>query len=127
MMSARKRWLGWSAAASGTLVVDAGARRAVVERGGSLLPAGILAVSGHFGAGDVVTLQTADGATFARGLVNYTAADLERIQGLQTEQVLEILGVCACDEVINRDDLAVIRRDEPALPTTQVSHSRGIH
>lgn len=122
LMSARKRWLGWSAAASGILVVDAGARRAVVEGGGSLLPAGILAVNGHFVAGDVVTLQTADGAAFARGLVNYAATDLDRIRGLQTEQVLNLLGVCACDEVINRDDLAVIRRGESSFASKQVSH-----
>ena len=112
-MPARKRWLGWSAAASGSLRVDCGARRAVVERGSSLLAAGIEQVSGAFGVGDVVTLETAAGGVFARGLVNYSAVDLERIKGLQTDQVLDRLGVCACDEVIHRDDLAVICRDGP--------------
>ena len=119
-MPARKRWLGWSAAASGTLRVDSGARRAVVERGSSLLAAGIQQVSGTFGVGDVVTLETAASGVFARGLVNYSAVDLERIKGLQTDQVLDCLGVCACDEVIHRDDLAVIRRDEPAAPVQGV-------
>ena len=115
LMPARKRWLGWSATVSGKLTVDAGARQAVLERGGSLLPAGVLAVAGSFIAGDVVTLETTDGSCFARGFVNYNSLDLEQIKGMQTEKVLEILGVCACDEVIHRDDLAVICREERAL------------
>ena len=115
LMPARKRWLGWSATVSGKLTVDVGARQAVLERGGSLLPAGVLAVAGSFVAGDVVTLETTDGSCFARGFVNYNSLDLEQIKGMQTEKVLEILGVCACDEVIHRDDLAVICREEPAL------------
>ena len=115
LMPARKRWLGWSATVSGKLTVDVGARQAVLERGGSLLPAGVLAVAGSFVAGDVVTLETTDGSCFARGFVNYSSHDLEQIKGMQTEKVLEILGVCACDEVIHRDDLAVVCREEPAL------------
>ncbi|MGB0653847.1 MAG: glutamate 5-kinase [Pirellulales bacterium] len=112
LMPAKKRWLGWSASVSGKLVVDAGARQAVLERGSSLLPAGVLAVSGNFVVGDVVTLEATDGSCFARGLVNYGSDDLERIRGLKTDSVLEILGVCACDEVIHRDDLVVICRQE---------------
>ena len=115
-MPARKRWLGWSAPASGTLVVDAGARRAVVNGGSSLLAAGVLSVSGSFVPGDIVTLETPDGGVFARGLVNYAAADLDKIRGLQTEQVLERLGRCGCDAVIHRDDLAVIQQDQSLLP-----------
>ena len=115
-MPARKRWLGWSAPASGTLVVDAGARRAVVNGGSSLLAAGVLSVSGSFGPGDIVTLETPDGGVFARGLVNYAAADLDKIRGLQTEQVLERLGRCGCDAVIHRDDLVVIQQDQLSLP-----------
>jgi glutamate 5-kinase len=115
LMPAKKRWLGWSASVSGKLIVDSGARQALIEQGSSLLPAGVLVVIGNFIAGDVVTLETTDGTCFARGFVNYNSSDLEQIKGLQTEKVLEILGVCACDEVIHRDDLAVICREEPAL------------
>ena len=113
-MPAKKRWLGWSASVSGKLVVDAGAQHAVLERGSSLLPAGVLAVSGNFVVGDVVTLETTDGSCFARGLVNYGSSDLERIRGLKTDRVLKILGVCACDEVIHRDDLVIICREGSA-------------
>ncbi|MDO7713281.1 MAG: hypothetical protein MUP93_00285, partial [Pirellulales bacterium] len=77
----------------------------------AVLPAGVLAVSGNFVIGDVVTLEATDGSCFARGLVNYGSDDLERIRGLKTDRVLEILGVCACDEVIHRDDLVVICRE----------------
>ena len=76
------------------------------------MPAGVLAVSGTFVVGDVVTLEASDGSCFARGLVNYSSIDLERIRGLKTNRVLEILGVCAYDEVIHRDDLVVLCREE---------------
>lgn len=112
LVPAKKRWLGWSASVSGKIVVDNGARQAILERGGSLLPAGVLAVSGKFVVGDVVTLEASDGSCFARGLVNYSSIDLERIRGLKTDRILEILGVCAYDEVIHRDDLVVICREE---------------
>ena len=112
LVPAKKRWLGWSASVSGKIVVDNGARQAILERGSSLLPAGVLAVSGKFVVGDVVTLEASDGSCFARGLVNYSSIDLERIRGLKTDRILEILGVCAYDEVIHRDDLVVICREE---------------
>jgi glutamate 5-kinase len=110
-MSAWKRWLGWSAEARGGLTVDAGARDAIVTGGRSLLAAGITDLSGDFREGDVVTIRAADGAPFARGLVNYPAADLTRIVGLRTERIAEVLGYCPYDEVIHRDNLAVISRD----------------
>ena len=112
LVPAKKRWLGWSASVSGRILVDNGARQAILERGSSLLPAGVLAVSGKFVVGDVVTLEASDGSCFARGLVNYSSIDLERIRGLKTDRILEILGVCAYDEVIHRDDLVVICREE---------------
>jgi len=112
LVPAKKRWLGWSASVSGKIIVDNGARQAILERGSSLLPAGVLAISGKFVVGDVVTLEASDGSCFARGLVNYSSIDLERIRGLKTERILAILGVCAYDEVIHRDDLVVICREE---------------
>ena len=112
LVPAKKRWLGWSASVSGKILVDDGARQAILERGSSLLPAGVLAVSGKFAIGDVVTLEASDGSCFARGLVNYSSIDLEQIRGLKTDRILEILGVCAYDEVIHRDDLVVKCREE---------------
>ena len=109
-VSAWKRWLGWSAEARGTLVVDAGAREAIVKGGRSLLAAGITGLDGEFTAGDVVTIASAGGPAFARGLVNYPAAELARIVGLRTERIAEVLGYCPYEEVIHRDNLAVLSR-----------------
>jgi glutamate 5-kinase len=112
-MPAWKRWLAWSADARGTIAVDAGAREAVVRRGGSLLAAGVTAVDGRFVAGDVVALAAEPAGIFARGLVNYPAEELRRIAGARTERIAELLGYCPYDEVIHRDNLAVLRRDDP--------------
>jgi glutamate 5-kinase len=113
-MPAWKRWLGWSADARGTVLVDTGAREAVVTGGSSLLAAGIRSLSGDFAAGDVVALATADGRVFARGLVNYPADELRRIAGLRTERIAEVLGSVPYEEVVHRDNLAVIDRDDAA-------------
>ncbi|MBM4021325.1 MAG: glutamate 5-kinase [Planctomycetes bacterium] len=110
-MPAWKRWLGWSADARGTIDVDAGAREAIVAGGRSLLAAGIAGLEGRFAAGDVVALRCGGGAAFARGLVNYPAEELTRIAGLRTERIAEVLGYCPYEEVIHRDNLAVISRD----------------
>ena len=110
-MPAWKRWLGWSADSRGTLFVDDGAQTAVVERGRSLLAAGIRQLAGSFGSGDVVTLAGPDGREFARGLVNYPAAEVSRIMGMKTDQIPGELGYCPYEEVVHRDNLAVIRRD----------------
>lgn len=110
-MPAWKRWLGWSADARGTIEVDAGARQAIVAGGRSLLAAGVIGLQGQFTAGDVVALSCGGGAAFARGLVNYPAAELAGIIGLKTERIAEVLGYCPYEEVIHRDNLAVISRD----------------
>jgi glutamate 5-kinase len=111
-MPAWKRWLGWSADSRGRIVVDPGAQQAVIVQGRSLLAAGIRRLEGSFATGDVVSLAGEDGREFARGLVNYPEADLKRIAGLKTEQIAGELGYCPYDEVVHRDNLAVIRRDQ---------------
>jgi glutamate 5-kinase len=107
-MPAWKRWLGYTAQPRGRVVVDAGARQAVQKQGRSLLPIGIIQIAGTFGKGDVVTLCDADGVEFARGLSNYSSADVERIRGLRSEQVREVMGISAYEEVIHRDNMVVI-------------------
>jgi glutamate 5-kinase len=107
-LPAWKRWLGFTARPKGRLVVDAGARRAVQNQGRSLLPIGVIEISGTFGKGDVIALCDIDGTEFARGLTNYSAADAGRICGLRTEQIGEVLGVVPYEEVVHRDNLVVI-------------------
>ena len=113
-MPAWKRWLAWSADARGTVAVDAGAHRAVVAGGRSLLAAGVTGLDGEFAAGDVVALAGPDGSVFARGLVNYPAAELRRIAGARTERIAELLGSVPYEEVVHRDNLAIVRRDDAA-------------
>jgi glutamate 5-kinase len=102
-----KRWIGFTAQPRGVLVVDDGARRAVEHQGKSLLPIGIVNVEGTFRKGDVVAIRDAAGAEFARGLSNYSAADVLRIKKLKTEQIAAALGQCPYDEIIHRDNMAV--------------------
>src|SRR5262245_28505479 len=103
-----KRWLGFTARPKGRLLVDAGARNAVQHKGRSLLPIGVVEVTGSFGKGDIVTLCDADGTEFARGLTNYTSADASRICGLRTEKIAEVLGTIPYEEIVHRDNLVVI-------------------
>ncbi len=113
-MSSRKHWLAYTAHPLGVLQVDAGAARALRERGRSLLPAGIVAVRGEFGIGDPVTCSDPDGAEIARGLVAYASADVARICGLATPQIARVLGYSNGNEVIHRDDLVLLDRASPA-------------
>jgi len=103
-----KRWLGYTAQPKGRLVVDAGARNAVQHQGRSLLAIGVVEVKGTFGKGDVVALCDPEGIEFARGLTNYTAADADRIRGLRTEEIADVLGGVPYEEVVHRDNLVVI-------------------
>ncbi len=107
-LSGRKRWIAFFHKARGTLVVDEGARLAVVEKGKSLLPIGVRAVEGDFEAGDVVNVCTADGRPFARGVTDYSAAQIRRIRGRRTAEVATILGSPDYEEVIHRDNMVVL-------------------
>jgi glutamate 5-kinase len=107
LVTARKRWIGFAVQPRGRLVVDAGARRAVQRQGRSLLPIGIVKVTGSFKKGDVVALCDSDGSEFARGLTNYGSDDIRRIRGLRTGEIAEALGHCPYDEVIHRDNMVV--------------------
>jgi len=106
-LQSKKRWLGFTAQPRGKILTDAGARAAVQHQGRSLLPIGVVGVSGGFHKGDVVALCDAEGQEFARGLTNYSADDARKICGLRTEQVAEVLGSLPYEEVVHRDNLVV--------------------
>ncbi|MFL5240648.1 MAG: glutamate 5-kinase [Gemmataceae bacterium] len=108
VVPAWKRWLGYTARPKGKFVVDAGAQKAVHLNGKSLLPIGILQVTGTFRKGDVITLCNSDGEEFARGLTNYSSEDASRICGLRSDQVGMVLGTQPYEEVVHRDNLVVI-------------------
>ncbi len=106
-VSLRKRWIGYTVQPRGWLVLDAGAERAVAEQGKSLLPIGVLQTSGHFSKGDVVGLRGVSGAEIGRGLSNYASDQMERIIGLPSGQIQEILDHSPYEEVVHRDNLVV--------------------
>jgi glutamate 5-kinase len=102
----RSRWIG-SARPVGAVVVDEGAVAAVVEKNKSLLPAGIVGVTGTFEKGDLIGVVNAAGQEVARGLSNYSSGMVERIRGKRTAEVREMLGEAAYDEVVHRDNLVI--------------------
>jgi glutamate 5-kinase len=103
----RKRWIVTTLRPRGTLFIDEGAKAAVVSRGKSLLPSGILSVDGEFEFGDLVRCCDRSGLEFGRGLVNYPGRDVRLIKGLHTSKIEATLGHKHCDEVIHRDNLVV--------------------
>ena len=106
-MAAKKHWIAFSKKARGKLIVDEGARIAMVERGKSLLPSGIIGVEGGFDRGDAVRLCSADGSELATGVINYALTELLRIMGHKSSDIETILGYKYADEVVHRDNLVL--------------------
>jgi glutamate 5-kinase len=103
-LGSRKLWIAFALAASGRIVVDDGARRALCADHRSLLPAGVRDVEGAFDADDAVEIVGPDGRPFAKGLVRYAAATLRSVAGRRTADLAEGLP----HEVVHRDDLVVL-------------------
>jgi glutamate 5-kinase len=104
----RQLWLAHATSGKGSIVLDAGAVRALTERRASLLPAGITGVTGSFVDGDPVDLVAPDGRVIARGLVNYDAAELPALMGRSTRELAAELGSSYEREVVHRDDLTLL-------------------
>ncbi len=105
--SARKRWIAGTLAPLGVMVVDEGAARALTA-GRSLLPAGVRSVEGEFNLGDPVAVRDGAGRELARGLAAYAACDARKIAGHRSDEIEALLGWSAGDELIHRDDLALL-------------------
>ena len=106
-MSRRDRWIAQASRPAGTIVVDAGAAKALSQGGKSLLPSGITGVKGKFGKGDIVAVADPTGEPIARGLTNYSAEQIDLIKGLKTTQIPAALGDKPYDEVIHRNNMTV--------------------
>jgi len=106
-MAARKHWIAFTKKPKGKLILDDGAHKAVAERGKSLLPSGIRQLDGTFERGDAVRLCDLNGKEFAKGVTNYNSAELIRIIGKNTKEILQILGYQYGDEVVHRDNLVI--------------------
>ena len=103
-----KHWLAFTAKTRGRIMIDAGAVRALCERGRSLLPAGILRVEGEFRIGESVICVNEGGQEVARGLAGYSSLDVARLAGQRTNEIERVLGYSNGDEIIHRDDLVLM-------------------
>ncbi len=106
-MDRRKCWLAYAARPKGVIVVDAGAAKALVSGGKSLLPVGVKDVEGDFREGAPVTLKNAEGLDIAVGLSSFSSAELRLIMGKPSSMIVEILGEGRHDEVVHRDNLVL--------------------
>lgn len=107
-LSHRKRWIAFGRAVQGRLRIDDGACGALLRNGKSLLAAGIVEVQGTFDVGAAVAIADVSGKDIARGLVNYSSRELDLIKGRKSKEIVDILGHKDFDEVIHRDNLAVL-------------------
>ncbi|MFH7320303.1 glutamate 5-kinase [Desulfurivibrio sp. D14AmB] len=110
-MKGRKHWIAYTLRPKGSLILDAGACRAIVQGGRSLLPSGIVEVRGAFGVGDPVHCLDQEGKVLAAGLVAYDSEALRSIRGAKTSAIADILGYKDADEVIHRDNLVLIGQE----------------
>ncbi len=103
-----KRWIAYGRTTKGTLVVDTGARNALLNQGTSLLAVGISNLDGHFEKGDAVLIQDKAGQELARALVNYSSEDLAKIMGKKSSEIEGILGEKPYNEVAHRDNMVIL-------------------
>ena len=105
-MHARKKWIAFGSLVQGSLIIDVGAQNALLKAGKSLLPSGIKEIQGDFDRGDIVTILDGGNKEIARGIVNYSAAEIRKIAGKKTDEIEKTLGSKDYDEVIHRDNLS---------------------
>jgi len=108
-LASKKHWIAFTKKPRGKLLLDEGARRALVERGKSLLPSGITGVEGSFDRGDAVRLCDLAGNEFAKGVINYSRPEITRIMGKKSSEIEAILGYKYGDEIVHRDNLVLKR------------------
>ena len=106
-LAARKKWIAGTLKPRGHLTIDAGAEKALTA-GRSLLAVGVVAVDGSFDRGDAVTVRSREGRDLARGLVAYGSEEARRILGRRSEEIEQLLGYRGRDELIHRDNLALL-------------------
>lgn len=106
-LSHRKRWIAFADKVRGDVVINEGARKMLVEKGKSLLSAGITACDGDFNEGDLVSVVDENGSEIARGLTNYNSSEIDQIKGIRSSEIEKVLGYKEYDEVIHRDNMVL--------------------
>jgi len=107
-MTRKKCWIAFAFRPKGKIGIDPGAEKALLERGKSLLPSGIVLVEGAFSRGECVEVTGGEGRVIARGIVNYSSPDIDRIKGSKSIEIERKLGYKYTEEVIHRDNMVVL-------------------
>jgi glutamate 5-kinase len=107
-MQSRKRWIAYVLKPHGELQLDEGACLAITKKGKSLLPSGVIEIRGEFEVGDCVRCVNRQNSPIAVGLTNFDSRDIQKIKGLHSDRIAEILGYKESDEVMHRDNLVIL-------------------
>jgi len=107
-LTSRKKWIAYAHLLAGTIIIDDGAKKALLEKEKSLLAAGIIEITGNFKVGDSVSLLDINGEEFARGIVHYSSMELKKIKGTKSSLIEKRLGYKYYDEVVHRDNLVIL-------------------
>lgn len=108
MLSGKKRWIGYATNILGKLIVNYGAKKAILEKESSLLPVGLVDVVNEFKKGEVVAILDENEREIARGIVNYNSEDCKKIAGAQSDDIVKILGYKNYDAIIGRDNITIL-------------------
>jgi len=104
----KKNWIAFSLKTKGKIIVDEGAKLALMKKGKSLLASGIISAEGRFAVGDAVSIVGPEDKEFAKGLTNYSKEEIEKIKGVNSSELEAILGYRGYDEVVHRDNMVVL-------------------
>ena len=107
-MSQKRRWIAYATNITGQIIVNDGAKKAIIEMNKSLLPIGIIKINGVFDCGDVVSILDENNIEFARGIVNYNSVDTNKVIGVHSDNIYEILGHKNYDAIITKDNIALL-------------------
>lgn len=107
-LSQKRRWIAYATNITGQIIVNNGAKKAVIEKDKSLLPIGVQKINGSFDCGDVISILDENNVEFARGIANYSSQDCSKIIGEHSDNIFEILGHKNYDAIITKDNIAIL-------------------
>ena len=107
-LSHKKRWIAYATNIMGSIIVNNGAKQAIIDNQKSLLSIGIVNIQGKFQRGEIISILDENNQEFARGISSYSSSDIEKIKGCHSDKITEILGYKFDDDVVIKDNLVLI-------------------